>query len=77
MSIGDKHVAPHVTIAPDGASRLVPGMTYREWLIGMIACGTAMAHSREDEGWNFEGTVLERVDWLLTELDAKTEGGAE
>jgi hypothetical protein len=42
------------------------GMTYRQWLIGMIASGDAAAPEWQDADW-----IIRRADAIIAELNAE------
>ena len=71
MSIGDKEVYPRPT-----EYDIYKGLTYREWLIGMLAsnkavCGTDYTGGSFDYGVNAK-MIINQADAIIKQLDKES-----
>ena len=75
MSIGDKPVRPHDwTYEGNQANirEMVSGLTYREWLIGMLASNPNFAQWQDDDSTIREinaRDIIQQVDVIINQLD--------
>lgn len=64
MNLGDQPAFPLPALEAVGAYEAAPGMTYRQWLIGMIACGNASSDDMGNGEW-----VIAKADEIITALE--------
>jgi len=81
MSIGDKSIIPQ-TPEQYFAEVSVKGLTYREWLIGMLASNPMVQHITTGEQpffektWSLEKTasnIVRQADAIINQLDKEVE----